>query len=99
MIKMNIKENGNGYSATTFIREKQLNFVGENTFLDEAGNFYYSFFKIVCPKCKADGNKLEHHNWFESKERGTDLLIKCKNCGNIFSEQERQIISFADIIW
>ena len=63
-------------------------FIGEKVF--ESGRS--EKFKIVCPKCKAEGVDLKHKNWFESKELGTDLIIECK-CGfeiNMDNEEERE---------
>jgi len=48
-------------------------------------------FKIVCPNCKAEGEDLEHKNWFMSKENNEDLIIECKVCGyEINTETEEE---------
>ena len=48
-------------------------------------------FKIVCPSCKAEGESLEHKNWYMSKECGEDLIIECKECGyQINTETEKR---------
>ena len=61
---------------------------GEEHFVGEENGVK---FKIICPKCKASGEDLEHKNWYMSKENGEDLIIQCKKCGNeINTETEKR---------
>ena len=62
------------YSAFSVVDGKKEYFTGE----DDKGKF-----KLVCPKCKAKGENLEHLNWYISKETGIDLIIACRICGNV----------------
>jgi len=70
------------YSAFTNRNGKDEHFVGEENGVK---------FKIVCPNCKAEGENLEHKNWYLSKECGEDLIIVCKCCGyEISTETEEE---------
>ena len=93
------------YSAFTKVKEKVLYFVGEDT-IKKNGKTYYCPFKIVCPKCQAEGNNLEHINWYESKETGRPLIILCKKCDHkINADDDKELdkckvyLTLSQILW
>ena len=73
------------YSAFNIVKDKVEYFTGE----DDKGKF-----KIVCPNCKAEGENLEHVNWYESKELGQDLYIRCKQCGNTTNVDRDELVTW-----
>lgn len=73
-----MKKIGETYAAWS----QKGQFKGERTFEDVEGGRTTEHYKLVCPACKAEGEQLEHRNWFSSKEYGLPLFVVCKCCGH-----------------
>jgi hypothetical protein len=55
-------------------------FTGTITYTNANGSRVSRDYKIRCPDCKAEGDHLEHENWYMAKETGENLRIRCKDC-------------------
>lgn len=75
---------GEGHQASGKFQGKIVRFYGEEVWKHKGKRFIW-LFKIVCPVCQAEGEQLEHKNWYMSKEDNEDLLIECKKCGNLIN--------------
>lgn len=47
-------------------------------------------FKLICPSCGAEGDKLKHSNWYMSKEAGEALIVECMVCGFVVNTEDQE---------
>jgi ribosomal protein S27E len=69
-----------GESHSAFDAERGR-FIGTITYEHKDGSRTSRDYKIRCPACQAEGDQLEHANWYMAKETGENLRIRCKDCG------------------